>query len=42
MTIHIPEPLALILKVLILGAIVWVIYQEAPSMYRYIFKFERM
>jgi hypothetical protein len=42
MTITIPRPLAVLLKVLALGALIYVIYEEAPPMYRYVMKFERM
>jgi len=41
MTIHIPGPLALVLKVLAIAALVFVIKQEGPAMYRYL-KIERM
>jgi hypothetical protein len=42
MTIHIPGPLAAVLKVLAVFGLAWVIYQEGPPMYRYLFKFEAM
>jgi hypothetical protein len=42
MTINVPGPLALALKAAGTVALVYVVFKEAPPMYRYLFKFEAM
>ena len=42
MTIRIPGPLAVALEAVGVVGLVYMIYKEAPPMYRYLFKFEAM
>lgn len=42
MTIHVPGPLAVLLGAAAGVAVVYVVWKEAPPMYRYLSKFEAM
>jgi hypothetical protein len=42
MTIRIPRPVAVALKAVGLVGLAYMVWKEAPPMYRYLFKFEAM
>jgi hypothetical protein len=42
MTITIPKPLVVLAALAAVAATVYIVYEEVPAMYRYLFKFEAM